>query len=109
MSKEQIEEIKNVLINTCKRIRSLDDDIMQDQYAKALYNAGYRKQSEGEWRAQTSTTNERKAELFDGAMSWIYSRLAYEQEDGYEEALEKIGFSDKEIDEEMIRIRGGAE
>ena len=47
MSREkQIKEIKNVLIHTCKRIRTREDDIMQDQYAKSLYNAGYRKQSE---------------------------------------------------------------
>lgn len=54
MSKEleqkQIEEIKNVLMHTCKRIRTREDDIMQDQYAKALYNANYRKQIEGEWK-----------------------------------------------------------
>lgn len=43
---KQIEEIKNVLIHTCKRIRTREDDIMQDYYAKALYNAGYRKSSE---------------------------------------------------------------
>lgn len=44
-------------------------------------------------------TNERKAELFDAAMDWIYSRLAYEYEVGYEEALENIGFTDEEIDD----------
>ena len=46
---KQIEEIKNVLIHTCKRIRTRDEDLMQDRYAEALYNAGYRKQSEGGW------------------------------------------------------------
>ena len=47
MSREkQIEEIKNVLIKTHKRARSGQDDYMQDRYAEAFYNAGYRKQSE---------------------------------------------------------------
>lgn len=50
MDKEkQIEEIKSVLIRTCKRIRTYEEDYMQSQYAKALYNAGYRKERVGEW------------------------------------------------------------
>ena len=49
MSK-QIEEIKEILIKTCKRTRSMQEDYMQDRYAEALCNAGYRKQSEGEWK-----------------------------------------------------------
>ena len=49
-------------------------------------------------------TNERKAELFDKAMSWIYSRLSYEYEAGYEETLEEIGFTDEEITEEMAQL-----
>lgn len=40
---EQIEELKQVLIKTCKRCRSFEEDYMQSKYAKALYNAGYRK------------------------------------------------------------------
>lgn len=40
---EQIEEIKQVLIKTCKRCRSFEEDYMQSKYAEALYNAGYRK------------------------------------------------------------------
>lgn len=40
---EQIEEIKQVLIKTCKRCRSFEEDYMQSKYAEVLYNAGYRK------------------------------------------------------------------
>ena len=38
---EQIEEIKQVLIKTCKRCRSFEEDYMQSKYAEVLYNAGY--------------------------------------------------------------------
>ena len=40
---EEIEEIKQVLIKTCKRCRTFEEDYMQSKYAEALYNAGYRK------------------------------------------------------------------
>lgn len=43
---EQIEEIKQVLIKTCKRCRLFEEDYMQSKYAEALYNAGYRKAEE---------------------------------------------------------------
>lgn len=43
-------------------------------------------------------TNERKAELFDRAMDYIYSQLAYDDETEYEETLETIGFTQEEID-----------
>ena len=43
---KQIEEIKKVLVRTCKRVRTAQEDYVQDRYAKALYNAGYRKASE---------------------------------------------------------------
>lgn len=45
---EQIEEIKQVLIKTCKRCRSFEEDYMQSKYAETLYNAGYRKIDEFE-------------------------------------------------------------
>lgn len=35
---EQIEEIKQVLIKTCKRCRPFEEDYMQSKYAEALYN-----------------------------------------------------------------------
>ena len=41
--REQIEEIKQVLIKTCKRCRPFEEDYMQSKYAEAIYNAGYRK------------------------------------------------------------------
>ena len=44
---KQIEEIKAVLVRTCKRVRTMQEDHMQDRYAEALYNAGYHKQIEG--------------------------------------------------------------
>lgn len=45
--KKQIEEIKQILIKTCKRCRSFEEDYMQSKYAEALYNEGYRKIPEG--------------------------------------------------------------
>lgn len=44
-------------------------------------------------------SNERKLELFDGAMNWIWSRMAYFDKIEIEMALEEIGFTDAEIAE----------
>lgn len=52
--KKQIEEIKSVLIKTCKRVRSFQTDYMQDRYAEAIYEADYRKQSNGVWKFNKS-------------------------------------------------------
>lgn len=49
-------------------------------------------------------TNERKAELFDKVMSWVYSKLEYCEEIEYEETLEEIGFTPEEIDKELREI-----
>lgn len=57
---EQIEEIKQVLIKTCKRCRSFEEDYMQSKYAEALYNAGYRKVPNG---AVVLTPQERDDEI----------------------------------------------
>ena len=58
MSKEkQIEEIKQVLMRTYKRARTPQEDYMQDRYAEALYNAGYRKQKEGDWNINGTDGN----------------------------------------------------
>jgi hypothetical protein len=43
---KQIKEIKRVLIQTCKRVRTFQEDYMQDRYAEAIYAAGYRRQTE---------------------------------------------------------------
>ncbi len=48
--KEQIEELQNTLIGISKQpvmLRGLE--YWSDVIAEALYNAGYRKQKEGEW------------------------------------------------------------
>ena len=44
-------------------------------------------------------TNERKAELFDRAIEIILSHLIYADKLEYEETLEKIGYTDDEIEE----------
>ena len=49
-------------------------------------------------------TNKRKAELFDRAINYIYSTLAYDDEIEYEEVLEEIGFTEKEIKEVLKNI-----
>ena len=49
-------------------------------------------------------TNQRKAELFDKAMDYICSTLAYDDEIEYIETLETIGFTEKEIKEKLKGI-----
>lgn len=49
-------------------------------------------------------TNERKAELFDKAMDWIFRHLAYGDRTEIEEALEDVGYTDEEIAEVFAEI-----
>ena len=51
-------------------------------------------------------TPERKAELFEKAMDWIFGQLQYAEEWEYSEVLEEIGFTDSEIAE---RLKDGDE
>ena len=46
-------------------------------------------------------TNERKAELFQGAMNWIWEHMESFSKQECIWALEHIGFSKEEIDEEL--------
>ncbi len=50
MSREQIEEMAKDIDEFCKKelYAEFNDDILA-RFAEALYTAGYRKQSEGEW------------------------------------------------------------
>ena len=61
MSKEkQIEEMAKVIDDIAHNayIENYDDAVADsDKIAKALYNAGYRKQSEGEWESFPSLGN----------------------------------------------------
>ena len=79
---EQIKEIKQVLIKTCKRCRSSEEDYMQSKYAEALCNARYRKLPEDaivltkeEYKSLrqslTQTTN-RECELADRARALLH-------------------------------------
>ena len=67
MSREkQIEEMAKILsedcgsCENCKALGSTDDgiDCTAYYYARQLYNAGYRKQSEGEWIKSDETTEQ---------------------------------------------------
>jgi hypothetical protein len=50
MSKEkQIEEMAKVLIDYTKKNHIMASHVILEDYAEQLYNAGYRKQSEGKW------------------------------------------------------------
>ena len=49
-------------------------------------------------------TNERKAELFDRAMNWVYEHLVYADKAEYEENLENIGFTNDEIAEVLKEV-----
>ena len=54
MSKEQIEEMAKLLESTCDKTECnhpRNCDLCQATY---LYNAGYRKQSEGEWKKENN-------------------------------------------------------
>lgn len=46
-------------------------------------------------------TNERKAELFDKALTWIWEHTEGYSQDEYVSALKHIGFTPKEIKEEL--------
>ena len=46
-------------------------------------------------------TNERKAELFDNAITWIWEHIEEYGKDEYVSALENIGFTESEIAEEL--------
>ena len=49
-------------------------------------------------------TNQRKAEMFDKAMNWIYKQLAYADQFEVSEVLEEIGFSEEEIDQKLTQL-----
>ena len=49
-------------------------------------------------------TNQRKAELFDKAMGWIYEQLSYADQWEYKETLEDIGFTQEEIDQKLAQL-----
>lgn len=83
MDKEQqIEEIKQVLIKTCKRCRPFEEDYMQSKYAESLYNAGYRKIPEDavvltkveyeSLRQSLTQTTVRECELADRARALLH-------------------------------------
>ena len=127
---KQIEEIKNVLIHTCKRIRTREDDIMQDHYAKALYNAGYRKQSENTvelpcnlnaeiWYIDKNYTIQ-KAEVSSvnikaSSRHIIATRYVWETEETIKLALmfEHLNIdywlTKEEAEEALAKMKGGAE
>ncbi len=46
-------------------------------------------------------TNERKAELFQGAMEWVWMHTEGYGKDEYICALENIGFTPEEIEEDL--------
>lgn len=48
-NKKQIEEMAKVLKDYTKENHIMASHTILENYAEALYNAGYRKQSEGEW------------------------------------------------------------
>lgn len=50
--KEHIEEMTKVLIDYTKKNHIMASHVILEDYAEALYNAGYRKQREGVWRGE---------------------------------------------------------
>ena len=65
MSREQIEEMAKEICEICRRdgecINVKKSIVCKDAYIEAehLYNAGYRKQSEGEWLVYGNVNNRR--------------------------------------------------
>lgn len=51
--KEHIEEMTKVLIDYTKKNHIMASHVILEDYAEQLYNAGYRKQIDGEWEART--------------------------------------------------------
>ena len=49
MSREQIEGMAKVLIDYTNKNHIMASHVILKDYAESLYNAGYRKQSKGEW------------------------------------------------------------
>lgn len=47
-------------------------------------------------------TNERKAELFDNAITWIWEHTENHGIDAYKSALKKVGYTNDEIIEELL-------
>lgn len=47
---------------------------------------------------------ERKAELFGGAMDYIFSHMTYDDKAEYEEVFEQVGFTTDEIKEKLKDI-----
>ena len=77
--KEQIEEMRKEVARIHRFFLEDDDYESLDEYIAAmLYNAGYRKQSEGEWETETTNwvydvkrtycSNCRKSAIFDSFM-----------------------------------------
>lgn len=90
---------------------------MSDDDVRAMKKCFYDAMEEGMWISECANlnieleneeeltmTNERKVELFDKAMDWIYRQLVYADRLQYEETLEEIGFTDEEIAEELRDI-----
>jgi rubrerythrin len=51
--KEHIDEMTEVLIDYTKKNHIMASHVILEDYAEQLYNAGYRKQSEGKWKKRT--------------------------------------------------------
>ena len=46
-------------------------------------------------------TDERKTELFDNAITWIWEHIQNHGVEAYRRALKQIGYTQKEISEEL--------
>ena len=47
-------------------------------------------------------TNERKAELFDNAITWIWEHTENYGIEAYKSALKKVGYTNEEITDELL-------
>lgn len=52
-------------------------------------------------RSVTSLTNNRKVELFDAAIAWVWEHTEMHGSKEYRTALKKIGYTEAEIAEEF--------
>ena len=90
MSREkQIEEMAK-LLNRCAAVCEDGCSCSEKEHAEVLYNAGYRKQSEGEWKPQ-----------FEGSTLFVCTACGYE----YCDRLECINFCGNC----GAKMKGGAE
>lgn len=73
--KEHIDEMTKVLVDYTKKNHIMASHVILEDYAETFYNAGYRKQSEGEWEGNGYLKNCSECGNvvnFNNVSQWLY-------------------------------------